>query len=211
MIQLGSLITQLEPVFTRVKSRVLFPSKIIQYYDSLPSVGDEEVEYLIGNDIYSFDGADFVKISGFTSEHPTNIMVHRSTYNEFVEVLTQFKDQKDRFPLIFLNSPTIDFQIKGDSGYATIGQMIVATSSLPNLTSDIRELQSFRAVLRPLYNLLIESLSVYGFINEETTINVKEHFFYGSSTTSGVSGNLFGDYVDAIEIKNLKIKLKQIC
>jgi hypothetical protein len=211
MIQLDSITKQLSPVIDRTKGRVLFPTKAIECYDSLPSTGDVNVEYLIGDEIYSYDGADFVLQNSFTSSNPTNLFFHRSTYREFVDIMVQFKDQKDRFPLIFLNSPTIDIKIVGDLGYATLGQIIIATSSLPNLTSDIREVQSFRTILRPLSNMFLDSLRVLGMIDEKTEINIKEHFFYGNLDDDGVSGNLFSDYVDAIEIKNLKIKLKTNC
>lgn len=211
MIALDSITHQLKPAIDRCIDKVLLPIKVIECYDTLPAEGNTDVEYSIGDAIYSFDGTDFVLEKSFTSSHPTNIFFHRSTYKEFVDIMVQYKDQKDRFPLIFLNSPTIDIKIKGELGYATLGQIIIATSSLPNLTSDIREIQSFMTILRPLCNMFLDSLRTLGMINEETEINIKEHFFYGSSDKDGVSGNLFSNYVDAIEIKNLKIKLKTTC
>jgi hypothetical protein len=211
-MKLESLTEQLKPVIDRCIDKVLFPTMPIQCFDTTPSTGNALYEYLIGGKSYSYSDVDgFVETRSFTMSNPDTVMFHRSTYNEFIALLEQINTQKDKFPLIFLNSPTIEFSFKGEQGYATIGQIVIATSSLHNLTSDIREIQSFKFILRPLYNLFIESLFAYGFLTQDVEIKAKEHFFYGKDDKSGTSGHLFCDYVDAIEIKNLKIKLKQIC
>jgi hypothetical protein len=111
--------------------------------------------------------------------------------------------------LIFINSNKIDYKyINSGLIEATLGQIIIATNSIPEWTYDIRDFQNFEPILRPLSQTFIESLERFGFIKPSTDIQWKEWHFFGRNGEYGSTGNLFSDFVDAIEIKNLKIRIQ---
>ena len=212
-MKIESLVSQIERVIKRTKDRVEFPIKVIEYTSVFPTIGEVGVEYVFENKIYSWDEVNqvYYELLDFTKSKPDYLLFHNSSYIEIESILKTFKDKNQKFPLIFFNSEKTKGKLKGDYSEVTIGQIIIATKSDPSWTSDIRESQNFSTILRPLANMFIDSLRVYGFISINTVIEYKEHFFYGKDAQYGNSGHLFSDYVDAIEINNLKLILKNNC
>ena len=208
-----SLEKNIKPVIDRCVEYSLFPTNRIEWVKTLPTVGLENVEYLKEGKIYSYDTntSTYIELPNYTLIAPTNIRFYKSSYIEFENILEKIKDSAKKFPLIFINSDKVEFSAVGEFMEANIGQIVIATKSNPDWTSDLREVYNFDTILRPLVNTFEVSLQRYGLINTKTKLNYKEHFFFGRSGEYGNTGNLFSDFVDAIEIKNLKVTLKNKC
>ena len=205
-----SIAKQFDKVVKRCKTECMFPSKTRLWVSALPTVGDINTEYYFERKIYSYDQVTgYSEIFEYTKAAPTDILLYTSTYIEFEQILEQFKDKSSKFPLIFINSNKVDYKsVNGGFVDVTLGQVIIATNSIPEWTYDIRDFQNFEPILRPLSQIFIDSLVRFGFIKPTADIQWKEWHFFGRSGEYGSTGNLFSDFVDAIEIKNLKIRIQ---
>lgn len=139
---------------------------------------------------------------------------------EIVQVLQErlnSPDHKDsRFPLIALFR---DFKItKGKKTEADIVgdaslNMIIAMQTDPLYRADQREALVFKPILYPIYNELLRQIKLsahysvnYAGIDHDQT----DRYYWGRTGLYGNTGNTFNDYLDAIEIENMKLKVKSI-
>jgi hypothetical protein len=121
-----------------------------------------------------------------------------------------------RFPLLAL---FMDFdETKGERSDVQSSvslHVIIATSTKPLLKAKQRYEETFRSRLYPLYEAFIYSIQTCGyFINvQELVSHTKtDRLFWGKNGLYGNTNNEFQDYIDAIEITNLKLQTKQnIC
>ena len=137
---------------------------------------------------------------------------------EIVQVLQErlsSPDHKDlRFPLIALFR---DFKItKGKKTEADIYgdtslNLIIAMQTVAAYRADQRETLVFKPILYPIYNELLKQIKLSGFysvnyagIEHDQT----DRYYWGRSGLYGNTGNTFNDYLDAIEIENLRLKIK---
>ena len=97
---------------------------------------------------------------------------------------------------------TIEFKAK----------MGIFTITDPNYNSDEREEKTFKPILRPILLELINQFKKSVAFNmpslDKLELEQWDCFFYGSSLNKK---NQFNNYVDAIEITNISLKLKSIC
>ena len=86
--------------------------------------------------------------------------------------------------------------------------LIIATFTEPKLTADERMCRTFIPTLYPIYNQFIDSLIRSGYFLIQHTAKVEhtktDRMYWGRSNNA-----VFGDYVDAIHIQGLKLKVKQ--
>ncbi|MCK4824574.1 hypothetical protein KA005_52970 [bacterium] len=135
---------------------------------------------------------------------------------EIINTLSM-KDKSDNFkykkyPLIALFQ---DFtESYGDNAFIKSEvslNIAIITNSSQNYIASERYDNNFRVTLQPLYELLIEKLvSSKQFL--EIDIGLVPHdktdrLFWGAQGLYGNEGNIFNDYIDAIEIDNLELKL----
>ena len=88
-------------------------------------------------------------------------------------------------------------------------ELIIATWTDPNYTASKRMAASFAPTLYPLYLAFLESVAKSGYFMEVSKHKIEhtktDRMFWGRSNNA-----VFGDYVDAIHIQNLQLRVKKI-
>lgn len=119
-----------------------------------------------------------------------------------------------RFPLIGLYSPFDELRDSEDYRCKVSVNFILAVNTLPGYTNEQRHEISFRSVLRPLYEDFMKALKDSrlfempfedGFAHRYT-----ENYSFGVRGALDVDGKEMDEKIDAIEIKNLELTLKNL-
>lgn len=117
-----------------------------------------------------------------------------------------------KFPIICLYSP---FTEERDAEDARVSlEFIIMVNTEKNYSNEDRESISFDKVLRPIYRLFMDEIrgdrrfaSDYrGVVPHQYT----ENYRYGRVGVLGPDGKPFRDFIDAIEIKNLDLTIKNV-
>jgi hypothetical protein len=86
-------------------------------------------------------------------------------------------------------------------------ELIIATMTLPGYTAPQRMENTFVPILYPLYSYFIKSVCKSGYFANITQTSLRhtktDRMFWGRNQKAA-----FGDYVDAIHIQNLELKVK---
>jgi len=131
-----------------------------------------------------------------------------------LKVMSEAKSTKGlRYPLVALFR---DFnERKGfEVGIASEADLnlIIATRTEPTYDSDKRKAESFKAVLHPILEALEKQILIDGrsFLTSGTGLGYTQidRYFWGRESIYGVDGNIFNDYIDCVEIRNLNLKFK---
>jgi hypothetical protein len=136
-----------------------------------------------------------------------------STPQEWVNELLSVgqSNAKKRYPFLYANSMTVNQTVNTNIETVTIGEIVLAVNSTIKWTSAQRDTYSFKPILNNLYTLFYEALNV----SRECVVidrgTRKDHYFYGKSGLYGGTENKFSDFVDAIEINNLKLRILKNC
>lgn len=117
-----------------------------------------------------------------------------------------------KYPIICLYSPYTE-EISGKNRNVNL-DILIAVNTLKEYTNEQREQTSFQEVLRPIYELLIKEISkdkriasnYSGVIPHRKT----ENYRYGRKGVDGSDGKPFRDFIDAIEIGNLNLTIKEL-
>lgn len=146
------------------------------------------------------------RMIGLPTEQNTFTLKYKfSTPQEWINELcsvSQSKAQK-RYPFIYVNSNTV----KQEGEIVTIGEMVIATLSRQEWKTTERDRYSFRPILNNILRLFIDKAKTspeFALISEGMQ---RKHYFYGRAGLYGGEANKFEDYVDAIEINDLKLRL----
>lgn len=133
---------------------------------------------------------------------------------EIVNTLKQYTASPQfrlkKFPLVALFE---DFEATHHQGmFKTIAtvNVVILTDTDKNYDAKTRYEKSFNTILTPIYNLLLEELVLSRTLctpREEIKHTPINHLYWGKSGLYGNSGNMFDDYIDAIELKNLELKV----
>lgn len=142
----------------------------------------------------------------FMYGHPTEI---RNTLLE-KEKNSTLKFQK--YPLIALYQ---DFEERRGENMvidATVSlNMLIATTTKPEYKSADRYIATFKTVLYPIYNILMEKLVSSGYFRNLSCGLVShtkiDRVYWGKKGLYGNEGNQFTDFIDAIEIQNLDLEI----
>lgn len=89
--------------------------------------------------------------------------------------------------------------------------VIIAVDTSPDYDSGQRYDNTFRTILYPVYDLFIEKLIASGwfYISSGLVPHDKiDRLYWGRKGLYGNKGNIFNDYIDAIEIQNLQLSLR---
>lgn len=140
-------------------------------------------------------------------------------YGHRLEIVNIFKEwtrkdtvKKEQFPAICLFH---DFEERvSNNGYERECDLnlVIMTDTKPTFTAADRYTYSFDPVLYPLYELFMERLAESSEIAEVYPEHTKiDRLYWGKTGLYGNTGNIFNDYIDAIEIDNLKIKTLKSC
>ena len=135
---------------------------------------------------------------------------------EVITVLKEYSTHKElkyeKFPFIALYNDISIVKNKYGDYDGTLLEIIIANATDPNLKSEQREIQNFKPILRPLYGFFIEELQkssifVVNDVQADIKHEVTERYFWGRQGLYGQKGNVYNDYIDAIHIARLDLKL----
>lgn len=135
-------------------------------------------------------------------------------HREITSILTEMSknptNSAKKYPLIALFQDFEEVR-KGDFINVKL-QMIVATLTKNTLTAPERYTQSFRPELYPIYDALLDAIARSTYFDEATVKQIEhtkiDRLFWGRNGLYGSESNIFNDYIDCIEIKDLKLKVK---
>lgn len=117
-----------------------------------------------------------------------------------------------RYPLVALlrDFPELNGALPGIEGQDTVN-IIIATRTEPSYSSAKRKINTFDPILRPIETDLLYQFEMSGkFMTpgaDQQNYTSVEHFFWGRESIYGVKANIFNDWIDCIEIKNLTLKM----
>ena len=118
-----------------------------------------------------------------------------------------------RFPLIGLYAP-VDEKVNGDGSIDVSLNIILAVNTLPQYTNEQRLDISFKEVLRPLYEdfmtAITESRMFVIPYNGVLPHTFTENYSFGRRGALDVDGKEMDEKIDAIEIKNLELTIKNL-
>jgi hypothetical protein len=142
----------------------------------------------------------FVPVLVFDHGHPLEIVNNVKQYSES-DIL-----KYESFPRICLLH---DFEEKITFEKTVTVDIIIVTDTDPAYTAPQRYTYSFDPILTPLYNLFMAELAASDYI-VTTEKNYFKHtkidrLFWGKNGLYGNTGNIFNDYIDAIEINKLEL------
>lgn len=92
--------------------------------------------------------------------------------------------------------------------------IIICTSTQQNFRSEERTTSNFKPILYPIKDELLKQVARYPQFGPARELNYRsiDRYFWGKNGLYGSEGNIFNDYIDAIEIQNLQITiLNKIC
>jgi hypothetical protein len=161
-------------------------------------------------------GAAVAKVSTTFSSRPTNPFNVYYDFGHHEEVLKNliYKEQDPtkpkKYPLIWLVTP---FKEKrGGNTFNSIATLhfVIAHYTEMNYSMPERRDNVFMPILYPVYNELMRQLGKSGsfqmpFIPKHDYMDLQ----FAKVDTDGT--NLFGDYVDVIDVRNFELIVKNIC
>jgi hypothetical protein len=115
-----------------------------------------------------------------------------------------------KFPLIILFTDiTIDRSLVGFYGSTSL-RMLIANFTLPEYTSVQRTAINFKPILHPIKKELIKQIERHGQFTYKNELTYKETdmYYYGSQINDK---NIFNDRIDAIELRDIKLNIKNKC
>ena len=132
----------------------------------------------------------------------------------------QMKSKNDaskfkRYPVVILlqdfeETYGVDSTIRSDVSL----NIVIANLTKPNYMSQERYDENFRTVLQPLYELFIKHIVAskqFKNVSENLVPHIKtDRLFWGATGLYGNEGNIFNDYIDAIEISSLSLQLSKV-
>lgn len=177
---------------------------------------DEIIKYIVEQ--VSYELTDTLRIEQpnitgvyFQHGHPLEVIAELQKLSQG----TTTKNQ--RYPLVALFRDFPEEKGTGNGIYSEVTlNMIIAVRTEPTYTSDKRKEKSFLPILYPIYNRLMELITKSPkFMKPQGQTGMLkhtkiDHYFWGRESVYGADANIFQDWIDCIEIKNLKIKVKDI-
>jgi hypothetical protein len=115
-----------------------------------------------------------------------------------------------KYPLIALFQ---DFEEDRSGDFIKIRpQLIIATLTKNTLKAHERYQSTFKPVLYPIYESFLEAIAQSGYFNESTKRQIKhvkiDRLYWGRTGLYGSEKNIFNDFIDCIEIKELTLNVK---
>jgi len=137
-------------------------------------------------------------------------------YGHPVEIISQLQEMSkgtnkaNRFPVVCLFQ---DFDEKLGAGQLTEVSLNIVIANLtdPKYVAPQRYAKNFKPYLYPIYDELLYQISNTFSVADMSMIEhtKTDRLFWGKSALYGNEGNTFSDFLDAIELTNLKLTLNQ--
>lgn len=165
----------------------------------------DEIEAVVAkvNDALSLAGFDELPVY-YMYGHPKEIS------NRLQQLSNSPTEGHKKFPLvILLTDITIDKSIIGFYGSTRL-RMLVCNLTQPEYISEERTEKNFKPILHPIKDELINQLSLYKQFTFEDELKYSETdmYYYGSQINEK---NIFNDRIDAIELKDIRINIRNKC
>lgn len=141
-------------------------------------------------------------------------------YGRYIEVTRNLTEKgqgispsvRKKYPLIWVVVPyTVENIIAGVGAEITDMQIIIATGTDNKSTTKKRIAENFIPVLRPVYYELMNQIDRSGFFNDIDLDNnhkyIEQPYWDGKDGSS--VANLFDDFIDAIQLKNIRLKINE--
>lgn len=117
-----------------------------------------------------------------------------------------------KFPLIALFCPFIERRDSPDWYTRAKVRLLIACPSSADWSNEMRLETSFQNILRPIYNSLLIALKVDGRFdfgyNGHVDHEYSENYSYGRYGAVAENGEKVSEFIDAINITNLELKVK---
>jgi hypothetical protein len=130
--------------------------------------------------------------------------------NRLQELSNSPTEGHKKFPLIILFTDiTIDRSLIGFYGSTSL-RMLIANFTLAEYTSVQRTEINFKPILHPIKKELIKQIERHNQFTYEDELTYKETdmYYYGSEINKQ---NVFNDRIDAIELRDIKLNIKNKC
>lgn len=147
---------------------------------------------------------------------PVNFVWGDSSYirDYLIKMKTSSSTAPYRFPLVGLYSPFSEIRDSEDYRCKATLNFILAVNTLPGYSNEQRHEISFKSVLRPLYadfmKALKDSRLFEAGYDESLPHSYTENYSFGVRGALDVDGKEMDEKIDAIEIKNLELILKNL-
>jgi hypothetical protein len=139
---------------------------------------------------------------------------------DIVEIIGELKKLSEakstkamRFPMVALlrDFPEAKGQEIGIYSEPTV-TLLICTRTEPTYNTQKRKEISFKPVLHPIWEALEKQIN-WGreFLTSGIGLDYTQidHYFYGRESIYGKEANIFTDFIDCVEIRNLNLKFKQ--
>lgn len=141
-----------------------------------------------------------------------SILFLAGSYEEITASLTELSQSPTlsgkRYPGIFLFLPFTE-ETKGDFIQVNDFHVLIAMNTEPSLKAADRYIANFDPYLYPIYDAFLYEITRSTFFEEcnirEIECSVRDYPYYSPDGTA----NIFNDFIDCIELKNLKLKVKR--
>lgn len=145
---------------------------------------------------------------------PSNILY---LYGHPLEIVSRLQSmtssptlKNQKFPLIclFTDIP-IRKKIPGHYGSALL-QMIIAVQTDASYSSEQRTEKNFKPVLHPIKQELLKQIERHKQFTfpDEMEYEEIDRYYWGKQGLYGNTANIFNDYIDCIELKDIRINIK---
>lgn len=119
----------------------------------------------------------------------------------------------EKWPLIGLFRDFPEKNVVGMYSDITV-TIVIAKSSDPNWTSDQREANSFIPVLYPVLSALFKAIDNDSRFTMQSVQEVDytkiDHYYWGSQTVLDKAPNIFNEWTDSIELRELKLSINPL-
>lgn len=129
--------------------------------------------------------------------------------NELIEDSNSTTRKNDKYPLIALIQP-YRAELGSDSASPNVTfDLVIVTNTTPTKTADDREEESYNTYLRPIYAELISQLSSNQFVSYRGMMPKHRYMdiYHLGDERGNKNGYTFPDFVDAILIEGMELKL----
>ncbi len=201
--------TNTAPYFVGQKVKVIGVSPVVTSYCTVTEVG---ADYLIvsTSDTLTTGKANnnctLQPVIGWHYGHPQELV------NRFKEMTAKSTVKKEMFPAVCL---LLDIEERmGGAAYDREAalKIVIITDTRREFSSVDRKTYSFDAILQPIYERLMQKIAASTSIAEVYPDHNKiDRYFWGREGLYGNTGNIFNDFIDAIEIDNLIIHTLKTC
>jgi hypothetical protein len=148
---------------------------------------------------------------------PINLLAPYYEYGHLTEIINTLSEKTksaafkfQKYPAIFLLQ---DFTEKEENDLVTVDvTMLIVTQTKAEFKAKDRYVETFEKVLYPIYDQLKDAFEKSPhFLQYTFDMDATDRLYWGKNSVTGNTGNLGNDFIDAIEINNLKLTIQKQC